>query len=280
MSTLVTPRIACIDLDGTLYRWSLYMDLIEQLMRFQRGLPAHFFESNVQRKTWKEQSLNSDVYMSHFIHEWEAQAIMGLSENELVLAVHEVMRQKKTRAYVFTRELLAVLKERSYRLIAFGGSPSPIVRELCREWGVDDWLGTDYTLDKRGVYARDQSGSKKSEERKGEFVEGCLKRGQLREGSIALGDTLSDWSVLKQVEFPLAFNPEQSLYMKARQTGVPVVWERKNVITAYRTNPSGLTTQGDAFLFQETPWIKLLPLDVAEPLTVRLRALDEMPSTG
>ncbi len=274
------PRLAFIDLDGTLYRWSLYIDLIEQLMRFQQVLPAHFVESQAHRRTWQEQSLNDDVYLSQFIHEWEGRAIMGLSDSELTLAVHEVLRKKKSRAYVFTRELLAVLKAQNYHLVAIGGSPRTIVQELAREWKFQDWFGTDYLVDQRRVYARDQSKARRMETEKEDLVRTLLKQGSLRDGSIALGDTFSDWGILNQVEYPIAFNPEQSLHVKARQTGIPVVWERKNVIAAYRTNPATLTTHGDAFLFQEVPWKGLFPPDVADLLTIRLRALDQMPPAG
>jgi len=276
----LSPRIAFIDLDGTFYRWSFYIDLIEQLMKFQQGLPANFFESQAHRKTWQEQSLNDDVYLSQFIHEWESRAIMGLSDSELTLAVHQVLRKQKARVYIFTRELLAVLKEQGYRLVAFGGSPQTIVQELCREWKFDQWHGTQYVTDQRRVYMRDQSKAKRIEEAKAELVRDVLRQGALRDGSIALGDTLNDWPVLKQVEHPIAFNPEQTLHLKARQTGIPVVWERKNVIAAYRTNPETLGTHGNAFLFHEVPWITLFPKDVAEPLTKRLRALDQIPPAG
>lgn len=273
-------RLAFIDLDGTLYRWSLYIDLIEQLMRFQRTLPAHFSESQAQRRAWEERALNDDTYLSHFIHDWEGRAIMGLTESELTLAVHEVLRKQKSRAYIFSRELIAVLKEQKYQLVAVGGSPKAMVQELAQVWKFDYWFGTDYLLDERRVYARDQSKSKKIDIEKGEIVSHLLQHGALRDGSIALGDSLSDWAMLKKVEYPIAFNPEQSLHMKARQTGTPIVWERKNVVTAYRTNPEDLGKRADAFLFREIPWTELLPKDVAEPLTIRLRALDQLPPTG
>jgi len=280
MSLPAAPRLAFIDLDGTLYRWSFYVDLIEQLMRFQQALPAHFFESQAHRRTWQEQSLNDDAYLSRFIHEWEARAIIGLAESELVMAAHEVLRKRKTRVYIFTRELLLILKQQGYRLIGIGGSPRPIVQELCREWKFDEWVGAEYLVDERRVYARNQSKGKQLEQEKEALVNRYLEHGALREGSIALGDTLHDWAVLKQVEYPLAFNPEQPLHLKARQTGVPVIWERKNVIGVYRTHPAELAQRNDAFLFQEIPWKKALPLEIAEPLTLRLRALDQIAITG
>lgn len=280
MPVPAASRLAFIDLDGTLYRWSFYVDLIEQLMRFQQALPAHFFESQTHRRTWQEQSLNDDAYLSRYIHEWEARAIIGLAESELVMAAHEVLRKRKTRVYIFTRELLLILKQQGYRLIGIGGSPRPIVQELCREWKFDEWVGMDYHLNERRVYARNQASVKRIEEERGVLVNRYLEEGVRREGSIALGDTLQDWAVLRQVEYPLAFNPEHALHLKARQTGVPVIWERKNVIGVYRTHPAELAQRNDAFLFQEMPWKKVLPAEIAEPLSLCLRALDQMTTNG
>lgn len=280
MSAAAPSRRAFVDLDGTLYRWSLYVDLIEQLMRFQQTLPAHFFESQAQRKTWEERSLHDDAYLSQVIHEWEARSMIGLSKNELVLAVHEVLRKQKSRSYIFTRELLAVLKECEYRLIAIGGSPQPMVEALAKDWKFDEAHGAEYMVDALQVYARNQAQAKKMDQQKEELIRTVLKQGELRDGSIALGDAASDWTILRQVAHPLAFNPDQALHLKARQVGIPVVWERKNVVCAYRTYPDALSTREDAFLFHEVPWSKILPLDVAEPLTKRLRTLDQMPTAG
>lgn len=273
--TSSSPRFAFIDLDGTLYRWSLYIDLIDQLMRFQRRMPAHLFESQTQRRAWEAQALNDDVYLSQHIHGWEERAIMGLSDTELTLAVNEVLRKPKSRAYIFTRELITVLKTCGYRVIALGGSPQVTVEALAKTWGFDEWYGSEYVKDPLRVYGRDQSKAKKLDVEKEEIVRGLLEQGALRDGSIAVGDTASDWTILKQVEHPIAFNPEQGLYLKARQTGVPVIWERKNVIAVYRTRPHELGVRADAFLFHEVSWSDALPTDVAEPLMQRLRALDQ-----
>ena len=267
-------RLAFIDLDGTLYRWSFYVDLIEQLKRFQKAMPANFAESQSVRRRWDERLSNEDAYLSQVIHEWEAKVIVGLSEAELALATREVLRQPKNRVYIFTCELIAVLKEQNYRIVAIGGSPKMIVQELTKAWSFDEWFGTEYLLDLRRVVARDQTKAKKIDQQKLELVEERLQTGEWRDGSIALGDTVSDWTILKAVEHPMAFNTDQGLFMKARQTGIPVIWERKNVMMAYRTRPADLGIRDDAFLFHEVPWKDFLPADVAQPLTERLRALD------
>ena len=50
------------------------------------------------------------------------------------------------------------------------------------------------------------------------------------EGSVGMGDTLSDVGFLEMVRTPIAFNPNRGLFEVARRRGWPVVVERKDVI--------------------------------------------------
>jgi phosphoserine phosphatase len=49
-------------------------------------------------------------------------------------------------------------------------------------------------------------------------------------GSIAVGDTESDISMLTMVETPIAFNPNRLLYRHAKKHDWKIVVERKDVI--------------------------------------------------
>ena len=268
---LASRRLAIIDLDGTLYRWSLYSDLIEQLLRLQQATPARFVESQMHRRLWGDRMSEENAYFSSYIHEWELKAISGLSEGELMTAVHEVLRQAKHRTYVFTRELIHVLREQNYFILAIGGSPQQIVTGLCKQWPFDVWKGTECVLDRLRVFARDQSAHHPIRLQKRALLQDWMNKTAGREGSIAIGDSFDDWPLLEAVEFGIAFNPERALHIKARQTGVGVVWERKDVITAYRTQPEMIGQRADAFLFQETPWEKLLPAEIGAALRLRLK---------
>lgn len=262
--------LAVFDLDGTLYRWSLYLDFIEQLARFQRVSPAHYVASQAHQRLAKEHG-SEESYLSKYVHDWEEKAISGLSEGEIVSAIREVLRSAKNRSYLFSKELFAVLREANYKIIALSGSPRQMVEILCQEWGFDAWYGTEYLLDDRKLFARDQSGVERVDQVKGTMLRRLFDEGIYeREGSIAIGDTMQDWPMLELVDYPIAFNPEQGCVLKARQTGTPVVWERKDVILAYQTSPQDLIKQDDAFLFREASWEKFLPEEIAKPLHKRL----------
>lgn len=262
--------LAVFDLDGTLYRWSFYLEFIEQLARFQRVSPAHFVASQAHQRAAKAHG-SEETYLSKYVHDWEEKAISGLSEGEVVSAMREVLRTQKNRSYLFSNELFAILREANYEIIAMSGSPSQMVEVLCREWKFDAWYGTEYVMDDRKLFARDQSMTKRVDQMKGSMLRKFFDEGTYqREGSIAIGDTLEDWSMLELVEYPIAFNPEQGCVLKARQTGIPIVWERKDVILAYQTSPQDLTKSDDAFLFREAAWEKLLPSDIAKTLRKRL----------
>jgi phosphoserine phosphatase len=50
------------------------------------------------------------------------------------------------------------------------------------------------------------------------------------DGSVGVGDTLSDVGFLELVQPPIVFNPNCSLFDVARQQDWPIVVERKDVI--------------------------------------------------
>ena len=49
-------------------------------------------------------------------------------------------------------------------------------------------------------------------------------------GSLAVGDSKSDISMLKMVDRPIAFNPSAELYKVAKKKGWEIIVERKDVI--------------------------------------------------
>ena len=56
------------------------------------------------------------------------------------------------------------------------------------------------------------------------------KEGLTLKDSYGVGDTESDIPLLKLVEHPVCFNPNQKLYTYAKHAGWPIVVERKDVV--------------------------------------------------
>ena len=66
---------------------------------------------------------------------------------------------------------------------------------------------------------------------KGKVLESLIKKHNLTNvGSVGYGDTMGDIDMLRLVEHPIAFNPEETLYNIAQQENWEIVVERKNVI--------------------------------------------------
>jgi phosphoserine phosphatase len=57
-----------------------------------------------------------------------------------------------------------------------------------------------------------------------------VETGMKLEGSVGVGDTLSDVGFLEMVEIPIAFNPNRALFEAALERRWPLVVERKDVI--------------------------------------------------
>ena len=74
-------------------------------------------------------------------------------------------------------------------------------------------------------------------DRKDKFIKQFVEEHNLTyEDSYAVGDSLSDASMLKMVENPIAFNPEDNLFEEAKKQGWKIVVERKNVIYELKPN--------------------------------------------
>jgi HAD superfamily hydrolase (TIGR01490 family) len=264
-------RLAVFDIDGTLYRRSLMIDVIEHLMQLQRIMPSYFVESRALQKRWEERESAYNAYAHTMIREWEQKALGGLAELEVVEAARRVLTERQKRVYVFTRELLGSLQENGYTCVALSHSPKQVVDVFAQLWKFDLAFGTEWVIDPTGRFSRDQREAVRHGLNKGiafdEVVEAL--EAELEE-SVAIGDSLDDVPMLERVRFPVAFNPERALLAATRPRGIPTVFERKNVILALRTEPERLATGADAFLHHETPYERILPLKVAETLQTRL----------
>ena len=130
---------------------------------------------------------------------------------------------------MYTRDLAHRLKEAGYHLIAISGSPQEILNLFLKPLGFDRAWGTVLSQDAGGRYTGEvlQDPFKNKRRVLEEFLEDADVG---LEGSVGVGDTLSDVGFLEMVQTPIAFNPNRSFFEVARQRGWPIVVERKDVI--------------------------------------------------
>jgi HAD superfamily phosphoserine phosphatase-like hydrolase len=115
-------------------------------------------------------------------------------------------------------------------LLAISHSPKQIVENFAKSLGFDKVYGAIYECDKNGI----TTGKKLYKELisdKSKILQRAIEKERLTlKGSIGVGDSEGDMPVLKMVDRPICFNPNQKLYDYARKHNWEIIVERKDVI--------------------------------------------------
>jgi HAD superfamily hydrolase (TIGR01490 family) len=217
---------AVFDIDGTLIRWQLYHSVADTLARLGHMDPELHRRIKDARMVWKRRAGGFADYERELIGVYD-QTITRLTREQLETAAQAVFDEYKDQAYTYTRDLIAELKAKGYLLFAISGSQREIVSKIAGYYLFDDFTASIYEYigghftGKKQVVAWDK---KKALEK---LVE---KHGAVYEGSLAIGDSRSDISLLECAETPIAFNPDKSLFEQAKRSGWKVVIERKDMV--------------------------------------------------
>ena len=131
------------------------------------------------------------------------------------------------------------------------------VEAFARFYDVDLWLGTEHPkLD--GFFVG--RASKVWAEDKGAAVQKLKSRCSIDLArSIAIGDTGIDAAMLACVRYPICFNPDTHLLQRARMSGWPIVFERKDVICVFKPDADRH--------FVEVQLPDILPKELAKAMT-------------
>lgn len=226
-------RIAVFDIDGTLFRWQLYHELV-----FELKTRGHFSDSEARDLdmalvSWQGRHLSWRAYEAKIIDAIE-QNITQIAPTELEAAARIVVERSGHKIYNYTGKLLRSLKEQGYHIVAVSASQQEIAEQFSARYDFDDCIaavwerdGDNYT----GRKSREIHGRKDSVVREyiAEHPEFTL------DGCVAVGDSDGDISLLEMVDTPIAFNPSEELLKAARTHGWQIVIERKNI--AYTLGP-------------------------------------------
>ena len=220
--------LAVFDVDGTLFRRGLLPALTRRLV--EEGV----FSERVREElsddyyAWVERRGSYDTYdrlvMDLFLRELE-----GVSVAELQRCARVEVETHGRRVHIYTRDVALRLKGAGYQLIAISGSPQEILDLFLKPLGFGRAWGTVLAQDARGRYTGEVLQNPFGNKRRvmEEFLHGAQTG---LEGSVGMGDTISDVGFLEMVRTPIAFNPNRGLFDVARQRGWPIVVERKDVI--------------------------------------------------
>ncbi|MBZ9578647.1 HAD family phosphatase [Patescibacteria group bacterium] len=231
MSTKNNPnkkKIAVFDIDGTVFRSSLMMELLDALI-IEGIFPARakkIYEKEYH--AWLNRKGSYEDYRKKFVLAYE-KFIKGVKEEKVWEAARKVMAFHKNSVYRFTRELILKLKK-TYYLLAISGSPRRIVKPFGDEFNFDKVYGCIFATDKNGRFTGQILYEKLISDKEKILTRAVNKGGFSLKGSIGVGDTETDIPFLELVEYPIAFNPNMELYQVALKKKWPIIVERKNVI--------------------------------------------------
>lgn len=221
-------KVAVFDIDGTIFRSSLLLELVEALIHakvFSKYAQAHYLD------TWEKWRDREGSYTDFIMSVVEAYKhyIKGVRRADVWKVAERVIEIQKKRTYQYTRDLVKKLKKTHY-LLAISHSPYEAVAPFAKSWGFEKVYAMVYEVDKRVRF----TGKTLYEEiifDKAQVLKRAVEHNDLTlTGSIGVGDTESDVGFLELVEHPIAFNPSSGLYKVAKKQKWDIIVERKDVV--------------------------------------------------
>lgn len=228
--TSAMKPVAFFDIDGTVFRSSLLIELVEQLITEEVFPPEAALAYETELQEWREREGSYQEYIEAVIRTF-LQHIKGVHYGTFAEIGRHVVTEQSKYVYRYTRDLIKELKRQGYYIVAISQSPKTILDEFCAAYGFDKVYGRFYEIG-----PQDQFTGKIIDEHliqnKANIVNRVFDRNPalLRERSVAVGDTESDIPLLETVAQAICFNPNQRLYDYAKRNNWQVVVERKDVI--------------------------------------------------
>lgn len=221
-------KIAIFDIDGTIFRSSLLIELVEALVA--KGLFPEESKDLYSKayRNWFNRQASYEDYIDAVILAFRSN-IKGLNYQSYLEIAKQVVLDNKHRVYRYTRDLIAELKKENYYLLAISNSPKEAVQSFCEDLGFDKVYGREYEVVEGNFSGEILHLDLVSD--KSRIIKRVIEKEKLSlAGSIGVGDSEGDVPLLDVVENPICFNPNYKLYTVAKEKAWKIVVERKDVI--------------------------------------------------
>ncbi|HVM73567.1 MAG TPA: HAD-IB family phosphatase [Candidatus Paceibacterota bacterium] len=222
-------KVAVFDVDGTIFRSSLLIQLVDVLIEkelFPKSARA-IYERD--RERWLNREGDYEAYINAVVVAFRKH-LKGVAYDDFAEAAAEMVEREWKRDYRYTRELLKELKRKGYFLLAVSHSPKTVLDKFCPRLGFDKVYGIIYETGPQDRF----TGTVIDEHlilNKANILKRAVEKENLTlVGSVGVGDTESDISFLELVAKPICFNPNSKLHRYAKRMGWKVVIERKDVV--------------------------------------------------
>ncbi|MFT7507268.1 MAG: HAD superfamily hydrolase (TIGR01490 family) [Acidimicrobiales bacterium] len=222
-------KVAFFDIDGTVFRSSLFIELVEKLITKDVFPTDTRGEYEKVYQAWLNREGSYETYIDAMIETFYNH-IKGVHYGIVADLGREVVASHSKRVYRYTRDLIAELKEDNYFIVAISQSPKAILNDFCNEYGFDKVYGRMYEVGPTDCF----TGVVIDEhiiQNKANIIKRVFETEEVTtEGSVAVGDTEGDIPMLESVARPICFNPNKSLYDYAKIRRWDTIVERKDVI--------------------------------------------------
>ena len=230
LETVATPKpVAFFDVDGTIFRSSLLIALVDQLIEEGIFSPEVQDVYRAQYVAWQNRTGTYEAYIQAVVQAFRSH-IKGVHYGDFRDVGKRVVSRQGQQVYRYTRDLIEELRERGYYIVAISLSPKTILDEFCQQYGFDKVYGRIYEIGPQDRF----TGTMADEhliENKANIVNRVRQSGLVdMDRSMAVGDTDSDIPLLESVAEAVCFNPNQRLLEHAKRCNWSVVVERKDVI--------------------------------------------------
>lgn len=222
-------KVAVFDVDGTIFRSSLLIQLVERLI--QDGLfPASVRKGYAREYTqWLDREGGYQDYIEAVVWAFKNH-LKGVPYAAFAKASEEVVNEQWKHVYRYTRDLITDLKKRDFFLLAVSHSPKTVLDKFCPRLGFDKVYGTLYETGPQEQFTGEAMDSHLIMNKANILKRAVEKEGLTLRHSVGVGDTEADISFLEMVARPICFNPNASLYSHAKRMKWKVVVERKDVV--------------------------------------------------
>ena len=230
-------RLAIFDLDGTLFRWQLFHELVFELNRRHafdtetaHALDTALLDWQAKRRPWNEYEMTIVRALRY--------NLPSISPSLFDEAAAAVVTTSGHKIYNYTKRLAESLKREGYFLLAVTGSHQEIAEPFATAYGFDDCIGV--LLERKGGKFTGQT-TREVYSQKAALINDYAATHRLTlEGSVAIGDSAGDIPMLELAERAIAFNPSEELLEAAMEHDWEVVVERKNIAYQLRKGNDGV----------------------------------------
>lgn len=222
-------KAAFFDIDGTVFRSSLLIELVETLID-EGVFPKEARDAyTTHLSAWRDREGEYEVFIKAVVSTY-MKHIKGVYYGDLADIGRLVVAKQSKHVYRYTRDLIARLKEEGYYIVAISQSPKTILDEFCKAYGFDKVYGRIYEIGPQDRFTGEMTDVHLVENKANIVARVLEKENVTIEDSIGVGDTDGDIPLLGAVSRPICFNPNALLYAHAKRMGWEIVVERKDVI--------------------------------------------------